>query len=212
VIVVVVGIALIVASRVPNPLKPETSSASPATSQPIADAAQDKRPPETNSARGAGGTGVAGQALGVVEVIPPGWDRVALPKTKMTVLMPKGEAPAWETSEKRPGVTIIARAMTTSAGQKLIVRAELLEAKEVGAAGAVPEGMGHRALTIGGYPAHMFTMSFGITTYIELGDLKFIYLTIRGDIGKKFDPEVKQFYDSVSFILPPKLGPPAVGN
>jgi hypothetical protein len=172
-------------------------------------------PSDPGPAPVAGGPG-PGRGPDSGEVIPAGWDRVPLPKTTLTLLMPKDPAPQWAQKNRMLGTSFVARGLVTPAGEEVVVAASYLEAKEMGPAIADPFGgvSEKRDLTVGGHKAQLWVREFGgvgtANLRIDLGGLKFINVGVSGQV--KLDsnsPVVKRVLDSLSFTLPPKAGPDA---
>lgn len=160
-----------------------------------------------------------GKAPDSGEVIPAGWDRVQLPRTTLTLLMPKDPAPQWARKRHIPGGTSVDRAMVNAAGEEVVVSATYFEATQVGPAIGDPFGgvTQEKAMTVGGHPARLSVREFGGMSFVSLviqpTPLKFIYVGVGGQAKITPDtPEAKRVLDSLSFTLPPKAGPDAPEN
>ena len=160
-----------------------------------------------------GGTTV-GVAVAGGEAIPEGWDRVQVPRTKMTLLMPKGP-PSYPIKRVFPNTFPVNRGLVTEDGNDVNVSVVYIEATAIGPNIGDPFGgvKQDREFKLGGYPAHMVYRDFlgvhFINVRIQLDNLKFIELGIS---GSKVDPtsaEAKRVLDSISFTVPAKKGPEA---
>jgi hypothetical protein len=161
--------------------------------------------------------GVAGAVGG--EAIPPGWDRVQVPRSQMTLLMPKGAPPGGRRGVGKDfdGTIPVVRGLVTPDGDEIGVYACYVEATMLGPNIGDPFGgvKEVRTRVVGGHTARQeYRVAFGqhmVHEVIDLGagGLKFYIIAIVGEALDFNSPEVKRVLDSVSFTLPAKVGPEA---
>jgi len=148
------------------------------------------------------------------EAIPEGWDRVQVPPTKMTLLMPKGP-PSYPIKNRFPNTFPVNRGLVTDDGNDVNVSVMYLETTAIGPNIGDPFGgvKEDREFKVGGYPAHLVYRDFlgvhFINVRIHLDSLKFIELAISGPKVEPKSDEAKRVLDSISFTLPAKNGPEA---
>lgn len=162
------------------------------------------------------GPGVPPPAPG--EVLPDRWERVSLPGTKMTMLMPQGAAPAWvyRGNTWLTGGRQVNRGLNDPDDENgdILFTAGYIEAQKP-ANVVVPESARAeiRPITVAGYPAQMFIRGHSgamdrAHLRIIMGENTFIEVAVTGKGVTWEQPYVKRAMDSISFTLPAKAGPP----
>lgn len=164
-------------------------------------------PPEPGAAEPPGKEPVAAG-----ESIPAGWDRVKVPRTAMTVLVPKGPVAHPNATRGLPPALTVSRGLVRG-GEPLDVCAAVLDSKTVGLELGEPPGGGAPTTTAGGRPARVHHAAFGgyefVHLIVELGDGKAAVVRVCGPRATPAAADVKRVVESVSFTLPAKDGPDA---
>jgi hypothetical protein len=177
--------------------------------------------PSEPAAPSTGGPG--GGVLAGGEAIPPGWDRVQVPRTQMTLLMPKGPAPAGARGDFFPGFIPVSRGLALDGDDVAVSAASVEPTPNAPAVGGL-EGLvdflkkgikDQRQLVVSGYRAdRVHYVMFGSSVvyqmiYLDGSGVRYVMISVAGGDLNLDSPVVKRVFDSVSFSLPAKRGPEA---
>ncbi|HUR53471.1 MAG TPA: hypothetical protein VMZ71_05045 [Gemmataceae bacterium] len=151
-----------------------------------------------------------------VEVLPDGWERVGVPGSRATMLMPQSPAPEWvdRPGSMFAGIPKVHRGLVTPEDDDIVFLAMYIEPK-AWAGVPVPDAVKNqmRQLTVAGYPAQMWVADPGgengrINLRVIVAELKFVEVAVTGKGVSLDHPAAKRALDSISFTLPPKPGAP----